>query len=59
MKFTLYLLKNCVSEWIKLYLNFKLLKNYLVVSNKTKDFLILVKKKKARNEYREIKKMVL
>lgn len=48
MKFTHYLLKNLVPEWIKLYLNFKFLKTHLAVSTHVKKLLRKAKKQKDR-----------
>lgn len=59
MKYTHYILKNMVPEWIKLYLNFKLLKTYLKISAALKTLLVLAKKTKSIYEYKQIKAQVM
>lgn len=44
-----------VPEWIKLYLNFKLLKTYLSISTSLKTLLVLAKKTKSIQDYKTIK----
>lgn len=56
MKFTVYMIKNCVPEWIKLYMNFKFLKYHLKVSYKTKDLLVRAKKLRNKEIYKNLKK---
>lgn len=55
MKFTRYIIQVMVPEWIKLYLNFGLLKTYLAISTKLKTLLVLAKKTKSLQEYKTIK----
>lgn len=59
MKYTHYILKMMVPEWIKLYLNFKLLKTYLSISTSMKKLLVLAKKTKTIREYKEIKSAIM
>jgi hypothetical protein len=47
-----------VPEWVKLYINFKLLKDFLSVSGYLKKMLIIAKKTRSLNEYRSIKRNV-
>lgn len=51
MKYTQYLLKNLIPEWIKLYLNFKYLKTHLAIATKVKKLLRKAKKLKTRDIY--------
>jgi hypothetical protein len=44
MKYLHYILQNMVPEWVKLYLNYKLLKTYLSISSQLKKMLVLAKK---------------
>jgi SPX domain protein involved in polyphosphate accumulation len=59
MKFTYYMKRHMVPAWIKLYLNYKLLKTSLQVSTKVKDLLVMAKKTKSGREYRVIKRKVM
>ena len=59
MKYTHYILKMMVPEWIKLYLNFKLLKTYLSISTSLKTLLVLAKKTKTIHEYKTIKAAIM
>ena len=59
MKFTHYILWNVIPEWVKLYLNFKLLKTYLGISKQVKELLVISKKTKSSREYRVIKHRVM
>lgn len=59
MKFTQYLLQNLIPEWVKLYVNFKLLKTYLSIMTILKAFLLDAKQQKPRDEYSAIKESVL
>lgn len=59
MKFTHFILQNMVPEWIKLYLNFRLLKTYLSVATGLKTILLLAKKTKSREEYKVIKLAII
>ena len=59
MKFTHYLLKMMVPEWIKLYINYKLLKTYLSISTSLKTLLVLAKKTKSTYEYKQIKAEIM
>ena len=43
MKFTKYLLRILIPEWVKFYVNFKLLKTYLSIMTILKTFLLDVK----------------
>ena len=43
MKYTLYMLKNMVPEWVKLYFNFGLMKLYISAATQVKKFLINAK----------------
>lgn len=43
MKFTKYLLRILIPEWVKFYVNFKLLKTYLSIMTILKTFLLEVK----------------
>jgi hypothetical protein len=47
-----------VPEWVKLYLNYKILKKYLSISSQLKKMMVLAKKTKTQNEYRDIKKLI-
>lgn len=58
MKYLHFILKNIVPEWIKLYLNYKLLKTYLVISTKLKELLVLAKKTKTQDQYKYIKALI-
>lgn len=40
MKFTKYLLRILIPEWVKFYVNFKLLKTYLSIMTILKTFLL-------------------
>ncbi|KAM3133335.1 hypothetical protein pb186bvf_014496, partial [Paramecium bursaria] len=59
MKFTIYLLKHLIPEWILMYLNYPLLKCYLSVCGALKDFLVITKKTQTMNQYNQIKKHIL
>lgn len=59
MKYTHYILKMMVPEWIKLYLNFRLLKTYLSVTTSLKTLLVLAKKTKSIQEYKLIKSSII
>jgi hypothetical protein len=55
MKFTQYLIKNLIPEWIKLYINFKYLKTHLGVATKLKKLLRKAKKRKPKDVYQQLK----
>ena len=55
MKFTLYLLRITVPEWVKLYMNFGLLKTYLSISYKVKQLLMMAKKTLSISDYKKVK----
>lgn len=55
MKFTKYLLRILIPEWVKFYVNFKLLKTYLSIMTILKTFLLDAKQQKSRDEYLNIK----
>lgn len=59
MKFTHFILRNVVPEWVKLYLNFKLLKNYLTISRLIKELLVVAKKTKSTREYKIMKHRIM
>ena len=59
MKYLHHILKNMVPEWVKLYLNYKLLKTYLSISSQLKKMLVLAKKMKTLDEYKGIKKSII
>ena len=55
MKFTHFILQNSIPEWVKFYLNFRLLKNYLQLNSVIKKNLSKTKKKKKKKDYQKIK----
>ena len=59
MKFTEYMIRHMVPAWVKLYLNFKLLKTSLKVPTKVKVLLRISKATKSRREYKIIKQKVM
>lgn len=59
MKFTQYLIKNLIPEWIKLYINFKYLKTHLGVATKLKKLLRKAKKRKPKDVYQQLKHEVV
>ena len=59
MKFTHYLIRHLIPEWIKFYVNFKLLKTYLSIMTILKQFLLDVKQQKSKSEYKFIKSQMI
>lgn len=57
MKFTHYLLKNLIPEWIKLYINFQYLKTHLSTATYVKK--ILRKAKKHNIQYKRLKSEIV
>lgn len=59
MKFTILMLKNMIPEWIKLYLNYKLLKAYLSNAGKLRRHLERIKIQSCNVAFQQKKRAIL